>query len=81
MQIYKSKVFYVIGVFLDTRFIESVVIQMTDILYEIIYIGLGFIMILLLWWIYMKHKCLWHGKMNAFNLYAMQYMILELWII
>ena len=61
MQIYKNKAFYVIGLFLDIRFIEyiwvhlrrnhnnsSVVIQMTGILYEIIYCGFDFITVLLL---------------------------------
>ena len=61
MQIYKNKAFYVIGMFLDIRFVEcvwvhlrrnhnnsSVVIQMTGILYETIYFSLDFIMILLL---------------------------------
>ena len=58
---YKNKVFYIVGMFLDIRFVEcvwvhlrrnhnnsSVVIQMTGILYEIFYFGLDFIMILLL---------------------------------
>ena len=47
------------GVFLDTRFRESVVIQMTGILYKIVYFGFGFITIFdtfdeFTW----KYKCL-----------------------
>ena len=58
MHIYRNKAFYIIGTFLDTMFKESVVIQMTGIVQEIIYLGLGFIMILLLlMMIYMKYKC------------------------
>ena len=59
MQIYENKAFYVIGMFLDIRFVEcvwvclrknhinfSVVIQITGNLYKIIYFGLDFIKIM-----------------------------------
>ena len=61
IQICENKAFYVTGVFLNIRFVEciweyfrrnhnnsSVVIQLTAILYEMVYFGLGFTMILLL---------------------------------
>ena len=61
VQMYEKKAFYVIGMFLDIRFVECVwvclrqihsssfvAIQMTGILYKIIYFGLDCIMILLL---------------------------------
>ena len=66
MQIYKNKVFYVIGMFLDTRFIETVVIQMTGILYKIIYFGLGFIMILPLLMNLHEIQCLLMWQIECF---------------
>ena len=69
------------GVFLDTRFIESVIIQMTGIYMKLSTLVEFYKVFGCIWWIYMKYKCLWHGKMNALYLYTMQYMMLELWII
>ena len=74
MQIYENKAFFVIGMFLDTRFIESVVIQIN-------YYGLGFIMIVLLLMNLHEIQMPVTWQMNALYLYTMQYMMLELWII